>query len=805
MADEQDVVETVYRLRAEQAIAELKTLIAEIKNGKATADDLGKFLIQWSNILNQSLEKTAAQFKKMDAVFSGTSTSIMSNGLKAAKGMQELGTQSEKAATKVKEVGVAGQQAAGGFTIAGGALSAALGIGALQIVRQLVDAFRDLISRGLEYETILFRLAAAQNLWAAAGKSFTVTEMAQAAADIRAQFPFFSKRESLDAVANISIMTRNLEISKEDSIKFMKAIAGSAILMGKDIDEAARMASIAISSGWSEGLQRMGFNINKAVIAQRALEMGFERTNGAFDQQATSAATLALVLEQASSVAEQAAKFQATTPGKVLQATAAWNDLKDMLGTVATAFFSGIIDKAPQALAIITKFFEYSVRGIILFTSVIIGANVAWTEFFKGNIHSLEEFKTVFADALTLAQGALEARFFPNPQDAADAAVAVDALAGAIDGLSAAEKEALQNSLDSLFEDLQRFGDQYAQKIEDNNLKVKRSDEDYQQDRLREIEDYNIKVARLIEDAANKKEEIEQEDRDRTAELEARFQEKLLELREKYLFDLEDALHARDARQILRLQRQYKMQRDQEIRQHALDLQFQVKSKAEKLADLKDETERRLKQLAEEQAIRLQRMDEDHKLRKERAAQDFQDDLRQLRDNIMRRLEQEARGIAEDLKLNKAGADAIFNLLKQYYGPNGLFDGLYDYSYNSLLSRSASLVSQLNQIAGMAGYQSSTTSVPSSGTGGSANFPRGGSQKTVPKSMPKGGGGKALVPVSRLPSASYTPSRGVSSPGGSVNGAIGINVGLSAGLVAQIVENAVEGTVDLLTQIQREK
>ena len=96
------------------------------------------------------------------------------------------------------------------------------------------------------------------------------------------------------------------------------------------------------------------------------------------------------------------------------------------------------------------------------------------------------------------------------------------------------------------------------------NLEYQRKAIDAEKDYQRKVADINKDAERAI---ANLKDKQRQDD----LKAEQDYQNKLWELRMRYLMDLEDALHARDARQVLRLMKQFAIDKEALERKKGLD------------------------------------------------------------------------------------------------------------------------------------------------------------------------------------------------------------------------------------------
>jgi hypothetical protein len=205
-------------------------------------------------------------------------------------------------------------------------------------------------------------------------------------------------------------------------------------------------------------------------------------------------------------------------------------------------------------------------------------------------------------------------------------------------------------------------------------------------DSVRRISDIMLGYKRDVEDInlrANERQlELDIRHRDDEISAEKKFEEKMLELRERYLFDLEDAVRVRDARKVLDLNRKYNLDREQAYRQ-----------------------------FNDDKADREQRYEFDKMMIERNRQLDLQERARRLKQDMIdaqtdlkRKLEDIRRGEDEKLKIllasfakerlyTAANCKAVYDILAKYYGPGGMIEGLY--KYYTMMAQAAMLVQQM--------------------------------------------------------------------------------------------------------------
>lgn len=241
---------------------------------------------------------------------------------------------------------------------------------------------------------------------------------------------------------------------------------------------------------------------------------------------------------------------------------------------------------------------------------------------------------------------------------------------------------------------------------------------------------YQTDVANENTSAATKRADAERVYRNNELDAEARFQEQLRQLREKFLFDLEDALRERDARQVLRLTRQYQMDVENTTKEAHLAAQERQRAHEEEMRQLSEQHAERLRLLAQayEQEIAMIHLQEQQKM--EDAALAYARDQADAKKAAADRIEQMALDFARQYNLTQQQAAALVKMLQGYFGTSGPVAKIYDNLYQYIMR----LVGLANAALGALG--NATNYVPGGGA------PAGGSTagtNYVPGGHAKGG------------------------------------------------------------------
>lgn len=378
--------------------------------------------------------------------------------------------------------------------------------------------------------------------------------------------------------------------------------------------------------------------------------------------------------------------------------------------------------------------------------------------------------------------------------------------------------EDLQGALEKMNQEILEAQLKLAQDMEDAAIDLGRRLEDitieYEQKRADAYRDYANKIADINASYASKiasinaaQAEANQQARNDELEREAKYQNQLKELKEKFLMDLEEALHERDARQVLRLIKQYQLAKTQAQREHELeqenakrDQAARNKKFAQQRADAERERQEALAAAARDYADKLAKLKADEEAEVAAAQLKYEREKADLEKAMHDRLEIIAANLVNEFNLTQAGLDAIVALYRQYYSEVA---GIYA-AMQSMIAGSKNVNPTLNS-----GQPEPTTS----GSGSTKSIPaaQGGTflanRPTTVTFGEKGLEMASFVPVNRTGRDVNKVFSNLSGAGGGAGagGNIGIELLLSPDLEARVVKNSLNQAANIITKVQRSK
>lgn len=379
--------------------------------------------------------------------------------------------------------------------------------------------------------------------------------------------------------------------------------------------------------------------------------------------------------------------------------------------------------------------------------------------------------------------------------------------------------EDLQKALEKMNNEILEAQLKLAQDMEDAAIDLGRKMEDitieYAKKRADAERDYATTVADINRDHANKIADINAKQKEARAKAqederqrEEEHQNKMQELKEKFLMDLEDALHARDARQILKLIKQYELEKTQAERDFALkqeqarrDAELRQKSFADERASAERDRRARLAEAQQDYADKLAKLKADEEAERAAAQLKYDREIQDLEKAMQDRLEIIAANLVAEFNLTAEGLNAIVGLYRKYYSEvSGIYNAMQ---------------------AMMAGQGAIGTTAPASTATLRNQSSGGGSLRGI--RMAEGGTFVADRPTTvtfgeaGLEAASFTPmnrqgadvNKVFSNLGGNgsqgADGQVSIELLLSPDLESRIVSNTLNKTAQVFTKVQRSK
>lgn len=747
-----------------------------------------------------------------------------------------------------------------------GAHFARIALGALasmllfQVIQAFIQTFSSAIKQAREFEATLYRIANVERVLSLEGIDISVKQLKQGIKDIKDALPIFSEEDVAQLVGSVSTTTKELGYTGDEILRLSAAIGILNINSTETESLLATQAKVTNSliSPQSKSVGSLGLSFGKAKIEAKAFEMQILSAGQSFadlTEKQKQEIKFQIVLETAGiedvpidelreKIREAGGDFSAlnkyleSNDARLQENSAAWNDFLKEVGQFILPFLPALTTLIDM-LRVGTIFLKiFAIEGLARLGTV----GVIVMQVLNGNIRSLDDFTNTVKQSMELLRSDLTNTFFKEvPEDAPmwfkrgwgdlikeDAETATSAIDGMND--AAADNEEAQKALDDLDDKLREIALDAAQAQEDLDLKFsqKRGDLNVEYDRKGDdaARDHAQKLEDINRDSLDKVADAKRKAREDEKKAEQDLLQKLKELRQRFLMDLDDALHARDARQILRLIKEYNFEKQNILDRKKLD----DKQRKEKLAaDLKAIEEDRKRRIQQEQ-IEYKRKLEDLRIAKQREIDElnlwYAREQEDIAKNVEQKLEKLFDGYIQEGILHEEQLSEIEGILAKHFGTQmGMVDNLVAY----MQTRFAQMASMSVPVGAPSGNVPLTGSFIGGGgqsvltPSGSQNINKNARTPTRPSTKPvrvpafaDGGTLFANKPTLALfgekqpEFARFVPANQMSRGGlgggeMGVNGEIGLELLLSPDLEARVVRNAMNGTAQIVTKIRRSK
>jgi len=793
---------------------------------------------KFSTDMGVSINEAAAYMKKLNAEMLMTKQHL--GRITQAQRLAITDNFNRRVDTAAKKLDQAGRSAAG-FSAKINVLRVALGALSSMVVFWAVQKITETVKKSIDsvqqLEQSLFKLASAERVLSQAGIEISMQDFLDIAKEISETFSFLSDIDAQKMVAQIALLTKELKLGKDELEDLMRAIPILALRGGVSIESATQQVINGLTSS-GKGWRDLGILVDAEIIKQEAVASGLVKTRDEYEnltaEQKQQVEVLALIGIANKSVADETENFGdmvGTVTASTKSMSAEWENFTQIMGQVLKPLLVVITTALTIFLQLLQSVFTVIGLGTLGVASAVTTMGLVIDDVLKGNIKSVQEAQEAWIKYRDeVAKSGLEKLFPTGVPDfelgtdltgklsfSLSDALGLDEFSSDIDTATEEmlelEDEVIDLSeldLDDLNDDLEKLARKAQEAKEEFEIAGDRAQEDFGIKRDRLNEDYALKREDILRDSNKKIADIQAKSRQKELNEEAKFQEKMRQLREKFLFSLEDALRERDARQVLRLQRQFQMDKQALINENDLRKKERREDAARQLKEAIDDRNERLRLLEEERQLKLARQKEDFDLKRQRAEEDHQRELADIARQADERLALFVEEAVEAGVISEEAAAMLLGTLTEFYGSDGLFDNLYSANTASMLTNAQ------NQLAGMAsvisGAMTMQAAVASAAASVRANLASiGGSYGNGRIGGLREDAGNVVTPSSiyggQIPISAFTPPSIPTSgfSGGSQGGDLRVMLELSPDLEARIVNESLNEISSTINTIARER
>lgn len=856
-------------LNEEQAIQQARIELTRMqKEGKINLTGSNQKVVDnLKSVIKEVSTSTGAQFKDV------------------ANQLEQMGVPAAQAQAAVRGLNhemTRGTKEASGFHKGINLLRTALGtlaaVGIFTFLNALQGAFSKIIDNLKETELAVYNLINAERRLSEQGIDITPKGLQETIDSVQKLVPVLTQIQSEELVSRIATnVAPSLKLTNDQIRQMAEATALLYVrnkALGKSFDEVESQLTNAFLTGKvSVGINNLGVKISDQIVKDEALRLDLVKTEKQFDSlsgemeaQVKAAAMLSIVYKNATEDSQAMGDYLETVDAQSSLLTKTWSDLLTTLGKDAAPVILKFLERAIISLQQMNDWLVRNEETIRQVVALMAGVANAGNEIAKQQAEEPGWAKWV--GKFIPAVGALQKMQALSPNDqlkafsegydeainkAGELADAADTVTANIEGMGAEVDTKGLDELDDKLEEIAIDAEQaredldilLAQKQEDlevkYQLKIEDIDTEYIQKGEDAARDYGQKLVDINLDAQQKIEDAKRKARDDEEKAEAEFLLRMKELRADFILDLEDALHERDARAVLRLIKEYNNDRQKLIDKKALDDRFRKESLDADLKNIEIERQRKIESAGIEYQRKLQQLAqakqrelEELNIWKAREEAELQKwyirEQEEIDRNTRQKIERLVAGYVEEGKIHESQQGKIHAILTKWFGKNrALVDGLVNYTALKFSEMAATAGAILGAFASMASFMSlggtQTVANPGyapissyggqqgGGGGASLRFAKGGQFVTTrPQQITVGEGGEPelvqVTPLSKLSSLrdGRRPLNGTDGTDGR-NGQtqIVLDMNLSPDLEARVVRKSMDSTADIVEKINRTK
>lgn len=629
--------------------------------------------------------------------------------------------------------------------------------------------------------------------------------------------------QSKQLLSQTFLLTESIGLSADETFKLTESAVILADVFGKDPMTAMQAFTNFLNTGYTQGLQALGFDLDEHKLRVEAIKRGYIEYGEALDEATIKQLGMVLIEERADELRDDVLAKQSMIAQKIGQQNVELTKQKEVLGKFLLPMWEGVQLVLLKVATSATQLFTLITIGIIRMVGKVT-ANLqaaadlanAISEMGVGGVR--EEYGGIgkafgvfreqrMEEAMAIAEDAL--------QDAANAGKEFgdDFSAGMEEAGQAAEEfeDTLISAMDNVVPAINKALDEYNKKREKIELDLARRLDDITADFNRRREkaelDLNQKLQDIDQDARQRREESTREYQMRERRELEDHKIAMARLESKYLMDLEDAVRERDARAVLELRRRYNTERKEREDDFELNKKRRKEDFDLELAENAAKAQQRRAQAIEDFILEMQQLDEQEALRREQAKEAAARRLADLEEAHREKMNAIGRHIIEELKLTDEGLKALYDRLVAAYGPQGwivdIIEGAYAYLNQAARQMAGTTVGpQGNQatydyFAAAGDTMGMRRAIVGTGV---QQYQRGGTFFATSPQLIQVGETPERVDITRLNAATGAPRENrMGMGGGRVE--IGLNVSMEHGLMAEIADQTMNEVADVFINI----
>ena len=721
-----------------------------------------------------------------------------------------------------------------------------------QILTNFIGKLIEATNAAEEFNKQQIRLITTIRSLQRSGFDTTISEWKDVIQELSETFTQFSDQDITSAVEKIVTLGRQVGLTKDEMVRLLSSIAALATTTGVNFSDAVESVTDATASGrTTDALRELIGPMQETTLASQAVALGLADSGEAVEEYERLLTILAMAEKEAAATSGDLAIRQESLSGKLRESKETISDLWIAIGERLLPIKLVLIKTIEVLLTSINRLIESFHKWYSATMTLIVAPTIATIAVIKAlsdgiklsandiaNIYK-DTFRQMYNELVNFGRIAEENDKIGNPsamQDNADEMIDVaETTVGELKDIYDDYKEDRKD----IEQDLQRDLEEIDRDGASRRAELARENADSIADIHRKAADsiaeenrsYQDALSDLARDTQQELEDAQREYREKELKAEEDFNEKLRKLREDFLYNLEDAVRERDARQILRLIREYDLKKTQMERESVLDKEQRARDYQQELEDIRVQADRKRQELAIDHArklndirIQLARELREQKIsyandlrelrislnerRRERQIQ-FQEQMKDLEEQTKVRLKEVIDAMVAEARASGEGGAAIYKALRGYIGPGGSVESLYKYYVSMLRATVTQSNAAFAQLASTAAATASLTKVISKPTSVTKAYPfaEGGTlianKPTLALFGESGPERVSFNPIGRIGANENRVFGGSLPNSASGNGTLQLELLLSPDLEARIVNSSLDEFANVMVSVER--
>jgi hypothetical protein len=778
--------------------------------------------------------------------------------------LKQIGPLQAQVAAGSEKMGKSANNAAQGFNILRSAMGFMVAMGMSYVIQGIISALTKMVDSAKQAEKAIFNLAIAEKALSRAGIEISPENFKEMEKAVKATGIAISDIDITKLIANTASGTRDLKLTVKQLQDLSVATAAIAYANGKTIEEVQNTIQTSLTTS-GRGLKPLDIPVDAAIIKEKALSAQLVENAAAYDaltaaekQKVETDALLLIITDNANQILSETNSLNGSLTESTQEMGVAWENFTTVAGEVLKPVLVGLTTIGTIMMQVLSGTFKFLGIGFAEFVSGMVGGFAIIDEALKGNVKSIDDARAAYDKVYKEQRQTMYDLLFPSGLSPIELGTRSTGILSAdigkmigAPGTTAAneptapkkiggDEESNQNLLDAekkfnqeildaqlkLGQDLEDAAIDYERKRYDIGVEYAHKRAELEKDYATKVADINRSYSNTIADINQRQQEEKAKQRNDEMQKEREFQNQLLALKENFLMALDDALHARDARQILKLIKNYELDKSQAERKNALDKKNAAEDSALRQKSFNEDRKKaeadRQAKLAEAQrdyADKLAKLKADEDAEREAARVANERKIADLNRELQNRLEVIAAGLVEEFKLTEANLQNIVNLYKKYYSDaTGILAAMRAQLAGTMgmAMQAQSMVMSRGIVTDYSERTANTYTMPSAGK------PLGPSKAKPATQMAEGGtivanrpttvtfgenGIEAgtFMPLGRIGKDVNSLFSNLGGTGGEGSGKVSIELLLSPDLESRIVSNTLNRTAEVFTKVQRAK